>query len=374
MEGRNAHRASGAIQWVTVLDIDKDLPAAQVAQLNDYAFFFMDVNGIVQTWNRGVQQLFGYSAQEWIGKHVSLIFTPADRATALSRAEMSVASEKGSASDVRWHRKKDGTELFANGVISSVHDESGNLIGFTKVISDETDRRRLEDSLIQANAALEHFAYAASHDLQEPLRTIGSFAQLLSRTDAEMLTPAGRDHLQFIIRAVGRMSTLITDLLAYAKAGVEKEPATSISLDNEVEASVSQLRAAIDETGARVTHDPLPQVRVAHAQITRLFLNLISNAIKYRAPDRQPQVHISFTTAGSRLTTISVADNGLGFEQQFAEKIFEPFTRLHRDEDSGSGVGLTICRRIVERSGGRIWAESTPGKGSTFYFTLPLAE
>jgi signal transduction histidine kinase len=169
------------------------------------------------------------------------------------------------------------------------------------------------------------------------------------------------------------MSSLITDLLAYAKAGVEKEPAVTISLDDEVEASISQLRGAIDETGARVTHDPLPKVTVEHTQITRLFLNLISNAIKYRAPDREPQIHVSVAAADNLWATISVADNGLGFEQQFAGKIFEPFTRLHRDEHSGSGVGLTICRRIVERSGGRIWAESTPGRGSTFFFTLPLA-
>lgn len=355
------------------MDIHNDLRAAQVAQLSEYAFFFIDTNGVIQTWNRGVQRLFGYAPEEWIGQPVSIIFTPADKAVALSQAETGIAREKGSASDVRWHRKKDGTELFANGVISSVYDDSGQVIGFTKVISDETDRRRLEDSLIQANAALEHFAYAASHDLQEPLRTIGSFAQLLSRTDGGTLSAAGREHIKFILGAVARMSSLITDLLAYAKAGVGKEPAVSISLDDEVEASVSQLRAAIDEAGASVTHDPLPRVIVEHTQITRLFLNLISNAVKYRAPDRSPQIHISDAAIDDRWATISVKDNGLGFDPQYAQKIFEPFTRLHRDEYAGSGVGLTICRRIVERSGGRIWAESHPGQGSTFFLTLPLA-
>jgi PAS domain S-box-containing protein len=355
------------------LDTDKDLLAAQVTQLKEYALFFIDGDGVIRTWNPGVERLFGYAASEWIGQKASIIFTPGDRAVVLCEAELGVAREKGSASDIRWHRKKDGTELFANGVLESVRNKSGELLGFTKVISDETERKRLEDSLIQVNGALEHFAYAASHDLQEPLRTVSSFTQLLLLKQGDQLSADAREYVDYIVRAVARMSTLITDLLAYAKAGIEQQPAVSLSLDDEVEAAVSQLRAAMEESGATVTHDPLPSVMVDHTQVTRLFLNLISNAIKYRAPTRTPHIHISRADVDDRFATIAVRDNGVGFSQEYAERIFEPFTRLQRDERSGSGVGLTICRRIVERSGGRMWAESKPDEGSTFFFTLPLA-
>jgi len=216
--------------------------------------------------------------------------------------------------------------------------------------------------LIQMNAWLEHFAYAASHDLQEePLRSINAFAQLLLRDGSNQLSPTGIEHLSYIAKAATRMSSLITDLLTSARSVVESQPLISVSLDDEVEAATSQLKAAIDEAAAVVTHDPLPKVTVEHTQITRLFLNLISNAIKYRALDRKSHVHIAVSGADDNWATVEVRDNGVGFSSEHSETIFEPFTRLQNDEHSGSGVGLTICRRIVERSGGRIWAESEPG-------------
>lgn len=353
------------------MDSQDSLYRKQIEQLKDYAVFFIDKDGVTKTWNAGVEHLLGYSKSEWINQHTSIIFVPADQAVGLCEAEMRIASENGAASDIRWHRKKDGTELFAIGVMSAVYDSSGELLGFTKVISDETARKQLEDSLIAANTALEHFAYAASHDLQEPLRTIGSYAQLLAREDRDRLSPTGLEYLAFIIRSIARMNALIQGLLAYARSGVEKEPALSASLDEEVESAISQLTGSIQEAGATVTHDPLPTVTAERSQITRLFLNLIGNAIKYRSTERPPEIHVSATSHDDQWITISIADNGIGFEQEYAEKIFSPFTRLHGQEYSGSGVGLTICQRIVERWGGRIWAESTPGKGSTFYFTLP---
>jgi PAS domain S-box-containing protein len=356
------------------MDGQENLYRKQIRELRDYAVFFIDKDGVIKTWNAGVEHLLGYSEPEWINQHSSIIFCPTDQAAALCEAEISIASEKGSASDIRWHRKKDGTELFANGVINAVYGPSGELEGFTKIISDETARKQLEDSLVAANTGLEHFAYAASHDLQEPLRTIGSYAQLLARQERDHLSPAGLEYLTFITSSVARMNTLIQGLLAYARAGAVKEPVITASLDEEVESAISQLGGAIDEARATVTHDPLPTVTAEHSQITRLFLNLIGNAIKYRSAERRPEIHISAWSQDDHWIVISVADNGIGFDQKYAEKIFSPFTRLHGQEYSGSGVGLTICQRIVERWGGRIWAESTPGKGSTFYFTLPEAK
>ena len=180
--------------------------------------------------------------------------------------------------------------------------------------------------------------------------------------------------MAFITSSVAKMNTLIQDLLAYARAGVRGEPAVSASLDGAVESALSQLAGAIQQSGATVTHDPLPTVTAEQSQIARLFLNLIGNAIKYRSADRPSEVHISATSHEDQRTTISVVDNGVGFEQRHAERIFNPFTRLHGQDYSGSGVGLTICRRIVEQWHGRIWAESISGKGSAFHFTVPRCD
>ncbi len=367
-------RGMRILEWsVLLMENPQDLYRQQIEQLQDYAFFFIDVNGMIQTWNAGVEHLLGYSEAEWIGQHASIIFTPADQAVTLCESEMRVAGEQHTAADIRWHRRKDRTEFFANGVISAVRNSSGDLLGFTKIVADETSRKRLEDSLVQANTALENFAYAASHDLQEPLRTIGSYAQLLLRREGNQLSSSAQEYLGFITSSVLKMSTLVQDLLAYARAGVEKEPTTPVPLDMAVEAALSQLAASIQESGATVTHDPLPTVTAEHSQITRLFLNLISNGIKYKEPSRNPCIHISVEANDDRWTTIAVSDNGIGFDSEHTGKIFEPFTRLHGNEYSGSGVGLTICRRIVEAAGGRIWAESKVGEGSTFFFTLPRA-
>jgi PAS domain S-box-containing protein len=348
-----------------------ELYRAQIEQLKDYAVFFIDASGIVKTWNIGVEQLLGYAREEWIGKPASIIFTPADNAVALCEAEMAAATERGSASDIRWHRKKDQSELFANGVISAVYDSAGKLQGFTKLLSDETTRKKLEDSLVKANGALEHFAYTASHDLQEPLRTIGIYAQLLLEEAKHPQSAAGTQHLSSIVQSVARMEALISNLLSYARAGVSEEPAGYASLDADIESALSQLAGHIHDTGATVTHDPLPFSTVEHSQIVRLFLNLVSNAIKYRSPDQDPKIHVSASPGQHGEAVIAVADNGIGFAMEYAEKIFAPFTRLHGQQFAGSGVGLAICRRIVEGYGGRIWAESEEGRGSTFFFTVP---
>lgn len=354
----------------SVENIDQQLYRLQVRQLKDYAIFFIGLDGRITTWNKGVEHLLGYTEEEWIGRDTSVIFVPADKAVALRESEMELARQTGCVSDIRWHRKKDGSELFANGVMSAVYDTTGVLIGFTKIISDETSRKQLEDSLLESNSALEHFAYAASHDLQEPLRTIGTYAELTIKRHGNELSENGTQLLGFIIKAVARMKLLIDNLLMYARVGTEKEPAVSMSLDQDVETAIAQLAGSLEESGVAVTHDPLPPVSAAHSQIVRVFQNLIGNSIKYRSPDRKGMAHVSARPEG-RYWVISIKDNGIGFAQEHAETLFTPFKRLHGQEYSGSGVGLAICRRIVENHGGRIWAQSSVGEGSTFHFTLP---
>jgi light-regulated signal transduction histidine kinase (bacteriophytochrome) len=285
---------------------------------------------------------------------------------------MQLARDTGSATDIRWHRHKDGREFFANGFMNALHDERGTLIGYAKIMSDETARKQLQDSLTESNTALEQFAYVASHDLQEPLRTMRAFAELLAtkyrgRLDAETDT-----FLDFIISGAARMGSLIQDLLAYARLTTEHERPSSIALDEDLEAALTHLEQAITESGASITHDPLPTLPVDRGQMVRLFQNLIGNAVKYRKPNQPSKVHISAEQKGSEWA-ISIRDNGIGFDPQFAAIIFTPFKRLHSAEEyPGTGVGLAICRRIVQAQGGRIWAESAPGEGTTIFFTLPV--
>ena len=348
-----------------------DLYRYQVREVSEYAMFMLDPQGHILSWNAGVERLLGWSEKEWLGQHARMIFTPAEKAMEVCESEMSRAAENGSATDIRWHRRKDGTEFFANGFMNAIRDEAGAVIGFVKILSDETARKQLQDSLSESNAALEQFAYVASHDLQEPLRTMSSFAQLLTKKYDGKLDSEADKYLAFIVDASQRMSDLVRDLLEYARAATEEERPSSVALDEDLEAALTHLTQAVEESGASVTHDPMPTLQVDRGQMVRLFQNLIGNALKYRKPNQQPKIHVSAEQTG-REWVIAIQDNGIGFDPQYAGSIFMPFKRLHQLGDyPGSGVGLAICKRIVEAHGGRIWAESMPGEGATFRFTLP---
>jgi PAS domain S-box-containing protein len=349
-----------------------DLYRIQVRELPGYAMFTMNPQGVLTTWNAGVEQLFGYREEEWIGQHASMIFTPAEQAVLVCEAEMRRADETGSATDIRWHRRKDETEFFANGYMNSVRNAQGELTGYTKILSDETARKQLQDSLTESNSALEQFAYVASHDLQEPLRTIHTYSELMARKYRGKLDGEADQFLKFLQNASERMSSLVHDLLQYARLTTEVERPSSAALDEDLEAALSHLQQAIDESGGSVTHDPLPTLAVDRGQMVRLFQNLVGNALKYRRADEPPRVHINAEQKGGEWV-IAIRDNGIGFDPAYAATIFAPFKRLHTAEEyPGTGVGLAICRRIVQAQGGRIWAESEPGAGASFYFTLPV--
>lgn len=349
-----------------------DLYRMQVRELRNYAMFMLDPDGIITSWNAGVEQLLGYSEAEWIGQHACIIFTPAEKAVEVCESEMQLARERGCATDIRWHRHKNGTDFFANGFMNALCDEQGRVIGYAKIMSDETARKQLQDALTESNTALEQFAYAASHDLQEPLRTMRSYAELLSATYEGRLDADADRFLGFIVSAAARMGSLINDLLAYARLTTEEERPVSVALDEDLEAALTHLDGAIKESGATVTHDPMPTLPVDRGQMVRLFQNLIGNAVKYRKVGKPPNVHLSAEQTGSEWV-ISIRDNGIGFDPKDASVIFQPFRRLHTAEEyPGTGVGLAICRRIVQAQGGRIWAESLLGEGTTFFFTLPV--
>lgn len=350
----------------------EDLYRFQVRGLQEYAMFLIDPQGRLLSWNVGVERIFGFSEEEWLGSHGSVIFTPPEKAEEVFESEMQKARETGSSTDIRWHLRKDGTEFFAHGFMNLVKDENGEVIGFAKIVSDETARKQLQDSLTESNAALEQFAYVASHDLQEPLRTMKTFSQLLTAKYAGNQDAETDQILQFIVSSAGRMLMLVGDLLAYARIATEVERPVSVTLDEDLETALTHLSHAIAESAATVTHDPLPTLQVDRGQMVRLFQNLVGNALKYRKPEESPKIHIGAERRGPEWV-IFVRDNGIGFDRRYASLIFAPFKRLHTAaEFPGTGVGLAICSRIVKTQGGRIWAESVPGDGSTFYFSLPV--
>ncbi len=227
-------------------------------------------------------------------------------------------------------------------------------------------------ALKNSNQLLERFAFAASHDLQEPLRMISAYAQLLRKKNAGTLDPDAAVFVGNIIDGAARMRDLLADLLTYADLSAHpRPPAQGVDL-NSVLANVRQnLKASIDESGAAISSDDLPVVSGYPVDFVSLFQNLIANSIKYRS-DAPPRIHISAqrTEAG---VTFAVCDNGLGIEPEFHQRIFEPFQRMHHRDIPGTGLGLAICRRVINRYAGRIWVESEPGRGATVFFTVPDA-
>jgi len=236
-----------------------------------------------------------------------------------------------------------------------------------------TVRKRGEEALARSNAELEQFAYVASHDLQEPLRMVTGYVQMLARRYKGQLDADADDFIGFAVDGAERMATLINDLLAYSRVtrrGKAFEPTDCQAVMQEV---LANLEVAVTETGAEVTHDPLPTVVADRTQLGRLLQNLIGNAITYHG-EAPPKVHVSAEQAGGGWQ-FAIRDNGIGIEPQYHERIFAIFQRLHgRDEYEGTGIGLAIAKKIVERHNGRIWIESEPGTGSTFYFTVPQRE
>jgi light-regulated signal transduction histidine kinase (bacteriophytochrome) len=231
--------------------------------------------------------------------------------------------------------------------------------------------RENTNALARSNAELEQFAYVASHDLQEPLRMVSSYMQLFEKRYADQTDPQAKKYIDYAVEGAKRMQALIGGLLEYSRVGRIDEPFGPVDTNAALEQALLNLKSVIDDARAAVTRDPLPTVTGNAGRLAQVFQNLVGNALKFRRPDRPPAIHVS-SVARDGEWVFAVRDNGIGIDVQYVDRIFVIFQRLHtRSEYPGTGIGLSICKKVIERHGGRIWVESRPGDGATFRFTLP---
>jgi PAS domain S-box-containing protein len=356
--------------------------------VTDYAIYMLDRDGNVVSWNKGAERLKGYTADEIIGRPVSVFFDQEDVAAGKPAAELVRAAAEGRLELEAWRVRRDGSRFWASVVVSALRDDEGRLRGFAKVTRDVSERKAAEDKLRayatkleQSNRELETFASIASHDLQEPLRKIRAFGDLLVTRYEGGLAPEARDYLERMRAAAGRMQDLIENLLTYSRVMTKSRPFAPVDLAVVAREVAVDLERQVEETAGRIDLGELPMVAADAMQMRQLLQNLISNALKFHRPGVPPVVRVSGrelrAAPGERGPSceIRVEDDGIGFDPKYADRIFGVFQRLHgRDEYKGTGIGLAICRRIAERHHGTIVGRGVPGEGAAFVVTLPCTQ
>jgi PAS domain S-box-containing protein len=390
---RPLESAEGVLVTAAIRDITvRKAAEAQLAQMeNRYrglleaapdAMVVVNQVGKIVLLNVQAEKRFGYHRDELVGQEVKNIipmgFAERLLADGLRSSEDALAQRIDTGMELIG-RRKDGSEFPIEIMLSPLESDEETLV--TAVIRDITLRKHADALLLQkmaelnrSNEDLAEFAYIASHDLQEPLRMVASYTQLLSKRYKGKLDADADDFIAFAVDGASRMQRLIKDLLTYSRVGTKGGQLLDSSSEEALQQALRNLRGAIEESGAVVTHDPLPAVLADETQLIQLFQNLIGNAIKYRNGGI-PQIHISASKTEAKKWTFAVRDNGLGIDAQYFDKIFGMFQRLHkREEFAGTGIGLAICKKIVERHGGSISVASELGRGSTFRFGLSEIE
>src|SRR5258706_4731782 len=342
------------------------------------AMIMVDARGKIQFANVHVREMFGYRTEELIGKSVELLIPERFRSKHPGFRQGYLADSRARAMGVGrdlFGVRKDGREIPIEIGLNPVQTQGG-LFTLAAII-DITERKKIEaemkrsfDELERSNMELEQVAYVASHDLQEPLRMVSSYVQLLARRYQGKLDSDADEFIAFAVEGANRMKVLINDLLAFSRVGTRGKELAPVMLEEIFEHAVHNLQLTIEESGATVTHDQLPQVMADDGQMLQLIQNLVGNALKFHS-EEPPKVHVGARREKDRWL-LFVRDNGIGIDSQCWERIFVIFQRLHnREEYQGTGIVLAIARKIVERHGGQIWVESKPDQGSTFFFTLP---
>jgi len=330
-----------------------------------------DPDGYVDYYNERWYEHTGLRRDEFGDASWERIIHPEDRQRAHETYYAAINS--GQPYDIEY-RLTDGSEnrwRWFVGRAVPVRDSEDKIVKWFGTCTDIDEQKRVQDDLRRANEDLEQFAFSASHDLQEPLRSVKIYSELLATRHSEETSEEARKYLDYIRSGATHMETLVRDLLTYTQVTKIEAPCESGDANEALNGALANLASAISESGAKVSADPLPTLPVHEVHLQQVFQNLIGNAVKYRDPERPPIVHIT-TEREEGCWIFAVSDNGIGIAPEHKENIFGLFKRLHtRDEYSGTGIGLAICERIVDRYHGRIWVESEPGRGSTFRFKLP---
>jgi len=362
-----------------------------IAEVEDYAIILLSAEGVIENWNVGAQKIKGYNSKEIVGRKFDVFYTGEDRKNKLPDMLLKTARDEGKATHEGWRIRKNGTRFWGLIVITALHDKERNIIGFSKVTRDLTQKKIADERLAaytaeleKQNSELEQFAYVASHDLQEPLRKIQTFADLIKEhpDDKEFI----KKYLEKLDNSARRMSDLVKSLLNYSRLSRGKDdPITEVDLNAVLKEAELDFELLIEEKNATIICDTLPTVIGNYTQMGQLFSNLISNALKFSTTD--PVIKIHATTIhksaigdapvaliSGNYNLITVEDNGIGFEDQYKKTIFSLFKRLHGKQSfAGTGIGLALCKKIVENHQGHISAEGQPGEGAVFNIYLPVS-
>lgn len=365
-----------------------------IEEVEDYAILLMDKSGVIQNWNRGAEKIKGYKEEEIIGKNFRVFYLPEDQQRGLPDQLIAEATAHGKALHEGWRVRKDGSVLWGSVVITALHDTDNNIVGFSKVTRDLTQRKIAEDKIRQytkdlefQNRELEQFAYAAAHDMKEPLRKIRFYTELVYDNFGKQLPEKESDYLKRSINAASRMQTLIDDLLTYSKTSSQEMELKKVDLGKVIAEIQLAHYETIREVKAEIETGNLPVIDGVSFQVMQLFDNLVGNSLKYRHPDRRPHIHIfsekitgpdpetGMIKEGETYYRITVADNGMGFDSQYAEKVFDLFQRLHdKVHYTGTGIGLALCRKIIQNHKGFMIAHGEEGKGASFMVYFPVTE
>jgi PAS domain S-box len=364
-----------------------------IEEVEDYAILLLDKEGIVQNWNRGAEKIKGYKEEEIVGKSFRVFYLPEDQLKGLPDQLIAEAAVKGKALHEGWRARKDGSAFWGSVVITALHDDQNNVVGFSKVTRDLTERKSAEDKIRQynnelefQNKELEQFAYAAAHDMKEPLRKIRFYTNMVFDNAGHLLPEKEREYLKRTITAAARMQVLIDDLLTYSRTSTIEKELKKVDLGKILAEIQSAHSDTIRDLKAKIEVGPMPELDGIPFQLMQLFDNLLSNSLKYHHPARQPRIAIrsekvltrepgADTDAEPReFYRITVSDNGIGFDAKYAEKVFDLFQRLHdKVTYSGTGIGLALCRKIAQNHKGFILAHSEEDVGAIFTVYLPVS-
>lgn len=377
LEGRLCHTHELLIDTSIHREADRlQRNLSAIVQSSDDAIIGKTLDGIITSWNPGAEKIYGYKAKEVLGKHITII-QPKGIPEDIPKIMKKIRNGE-SVKHYETQRRRRNGEVFAVSVtVSPIRDNEGKIIGASAIGRDISSRKKFEEKLKtyaeelrESNKALERFAYVVAHDLQSPLVTIQGFADLLLQESAHKLNAEEQDSLQSMIKASKRMNKLIKDLLMLSRATHQNVTFRPVDLNKLLNNVKDDLKSNIEASHTILEIDPLPTIEADGSQLYSVFLNLISNGIKYN-DSPQPRIIISSHRKDGSYT-FSVQDNGIGISREQMKSVFNPFERFSKKTpDKGSGLGLSICRKIIERHNGLIWVETELKKGSTFYFTLP---